>query len=1302
MRKLFILFTFLLTFNIFSQNKIPKELEPWIGWATWDAQETLCPTAYNSGKKHFCVWPSRLNIDIFKKKGSFSQKVTVFAESYVLLPGNTNTWPFNVKVNKKEIPVIEHNNSPAVKLSKGTYLIQGDFFWNSIPSSIKIPVSTGIVKLKVENKEILFPKRTNKGFLQLTNLKTTKKDKDYLSHKVFFLLEDGIPLKLQIIVKLTVSGVSREKNLNTVIPLNFKVESITSDIPATIEKNNLKVQVRSGKWTIKIKTFCLNNISKIQFPNNKPLIAKSSFLAFKADRTFRVLDVKAGALIDPSETDVPKQWQMYPVFFWDLKTPAKLIEQQRGSLINESDTSLTLKRNLWLNENGKSYIFKDTLQGKLNSITRIDANSNIIPGRFSLNGKDLLITENPFTKNKGVELRNSNINLEVVGKIKGTGKIPISGWDKNINKTSMTINLPPGYRAFAIFGADKSYGDWLSSWNLLDIFLLLIFSVAMSRLWGLKAGIITFIGFAIMYHEPGAPKFIWFALLIPVALLQVIKEGNVHQLLTYLKYLTLFFFVLIITPFIAKQGQLIIYPQLEKNTNISVPYETTLPTRTVKSRKKEKIARATILPTQYYEKSDNNLNYTPSAKVQTGPGIPLWSWKKVTCSWNRTVSANETLTPVLIPPVLTKLLYVLRIVFLLLITMIMLNIKLPVKSKGIFIVLIFLLSGTTLLKASVPDKDTLNLLKSRILKQADCYPHCGEIEWLKITVSNKILSYSAKIHTATLTAIPLPGLINSLTPLSATVDNYPAPLRKGDKYLFVALKKGVHIVNVKSAIPNKDSFNLSFDLVPKKVTIDAPLWNFSGVSDGFKVDKQIFFTKKQTASTKKNKNYSFESENPLVILIRKVELMQNWQVITTVKRLSNTKQPLAIGIPLLANEKPLSANVKVSKQKFITVKLASGQKEFSLKSELPFSNQLVFHSNKGNLFTEQWVILCSPMWNVTYKGLPPIYSFENNAIIPIWKPWPGESLTLNVTKPKPVKGQTVTVKKVNYKGVPGNNLSTYTLSLSVESSTGSGFSVKLPKNAKVTSVKRNKKTIVAKVKNEIITIPLLPSKQEITIDFSTTKGIGIKTQMAKIELLEPATNIYLTLKVPQSRWILLTNGPLIGPAVRFWGLFILMLITAFILGSLKNSPLTKTEWLLLTVGLSQIPVFLSLIVIIWLFWLKWRGEYDINKMPNLAFNLQQLALIGITFVTLIIFLAIVYEGLMGRPEMYIVGNNSSIYNLHWYKGEVNKVLPQPYFISLSIWVYRIIMLLWALWLSNSLIKWLKWGFKQFGKDKYWI
>ncbi|MFM7975252.1 MAG: hypothetical protein ACKO8U_09290, partial [Pirellula sp.] len=45
--------------------------------------------------------------------------------------------------------------------------------------------------------------------------------------------------------------------------------------------------------------------------------------------------------------------------------------------------------------------------------------------------------------------------------------------------------------------------------------------------------------------------------------------------------------------------------------------------------------------------------------------------------------------------------------------------------------------------------------------------------------------------------------------------------------------------------------------------------------------------------------------------------------------------------------------------------------------------------------------------------------------------------------------------------------------------------------------------------------------------------------------------------------------------------------------------------------------------------------------------------------------------------------------LNWFTPRSDRSLPQPWVLSVSIWYYRFLMLLWALWLANSLLQWLK-------------
>jgi hypothetical protein len=81
--------------------------------------------------------------------------------------------------------------------------------------------------------------------------------------------------------------------------------------------------------------------------------------------------------------------------------------------------------------------------------------------------------------------------------------------------------------------------------------------------------------------------------------------------------------------------------------------------------------------------------------------------------------------------------------------------------------------------------------------------------------------------------------------------------------------------------------------------------------------------------------------------------------------------------------------------------------------------------------------------------------------------------------------------------------------------------------------------------------------------------------------------------------------------------------------------------------------------------------------------------------------AAVAEGLLGQPAMQISGNGSIATHLVWYQDRSADTLPQPWVISVPLWVYRILMLAWALWLANSLLNWLRWGWGCFTADGLW-
>ena len=57
--------------------------------------------------------------------------------------------------------------------------------------------------------------------------------------------------------------------------------------------------------------------------------------------------------------------------------------------------------------------------------------------------------------------------------------------------------------------------------------------------------------------------------------------------------------------------------------------------------------------------------YQPSARIQTGPGVPEWTWRVATFGWNGPVLASQKVHPILIPQAVERTFTVLRVILLL-------------------------------------------------------------------------------------------------------------------------------------------------------------------------------------------------------------------------------------------------------------------------------------------------------------------------------------------------------------------------------------------------------------------------------------------------------------------------------------------------------------------------------------------------------------------------------------------------------------------------------------------------------------
>lgn len=100
--------------------------------------------------------------------------------------------------------------------------------------------------------------------------------------------------------------------------------------------------------------------------------------------------------------------------------------------------------------------------------------------------------------------------------------------------------------------------------------------------------------------------------------------------------------------------------------------------------------------------------------------------------------------------------------------------------------------------------------------------------------------------------------------------------------------------------------------------------------------------------------------------------------------------------------------------------------------------------------------------------------------------------------------------------------------------------------------------------------------------------------------------------------------------------------------------------------------------------------------------MTQIGLGMLTIIALGTIVGAVSAGLLGNPDMMIVGNQSYGNYLNWYSDRLLNTLPEPTVMSVSIWYYRALMLVWSIWVAFALIRWLKWTWTVFGQGEIWV
>jgi len=764
-------------------------------------------------------------------------------------------------------------------------------------------------------------------------------------------------------------------------------------------------------------------------------------------------------------------------------------------------------------------------------------------------------------------------------------------------------------------------------------------------------------------------------------------------------------------------------------------------------RRTRKIAKASsvIITALRTQRAELDNSYEQGAIIQAGKGKPNWQWKQAGYGWNGPVEGDEQVSLHILTTNWVRLLRVMLIVFSLLWLLTILskgfNIKSGMKeildntnngkkratknktlantaSIGLAIFLgISSFSVSEKISAKeYPSEALLTELHSRLYPKPVCAPNCVSVANAKMTINGLAVALELSYQSGAELASLLPDSDDWNIEAISVNGKATNALWRNKSGQWLPLKAGLSNVKIIAHLKIKSDLVIRFPEKPLRLTHKIKGWELSGVSNQKLSGNSIQLTrvepmvkagsdKASNSGLRKNQPYE-QSIADLLLLTRKFHFGSQWRLTTQVTRQAPQKGTITTKIPLLSFEHPLQNTDKIKNGLMHLVlpnNTYSKRWDSIIKSESKNdtgSESFELIALDDPSISESWEILVFPNWNIEVSGIPAVfpntYSPDDYWIYQYY-PRAGEKLTFKLSKPPAVLGESVAITKISQSHAISQRKTTTSIQINYQATRAEPLIIDIGDH-QIKSVKQDQVKInLAKVDGKI-TVGLKPGEHQIELLIEASIPVDFKRVIKSIKIGRDFSNLTSQVNLPDNRWLLSASGAGYGPAILYWGELIFFLLLAIGLSRLSFSPLNYWQWLILGLGMSTFSWPALALVAIWLLASQWKRENK-DSISQRAVLGNWLTVVSTVFAVLALVGAVPF-GLLQSPDMGVAGNGSYGNSLIWFLDQGKDSLGDIVLYTLPLWIYKVLMLLWATWLSFSLIKWLSWILKDLTDAKF--
>jgi len=1286
---------------------VPSSLAPWSGWVLHDAGENVCPPRGDASDVRRCIFPTSLRLDLDDTGAGLRLRVRLYKEGAVSLPAGRDTSVARMTADGRPVAVADRDGTPVVWLPAGDHVLEGRLAWRQGPPTLRLSPETGVIRLTRDGAAVPVTLSPD-GELRLEGAATAKPADNTENVRVFRLVRDGVPVTVTTRFRLEVSGLARTIRLAGAVPAGTLPLSVTAPVAATLGPDgSLSLDAGPGRYDVDVVARYPGRVTAVG-----PAVCPygREIWSFAADEAVRQTRPEGLPAIDPQTADVPDAWRRYPAFLASPDATLAVAALGRGAPVGRD--ALRLSREFWLDFSGQGLTCRDTITGENRTAWRLAMLPPGRLGRVTLAGRDQPVVLWGVRKLAGVELRSSRLHLTAESRYpRAEAALPAAGYDREFDHVAATLHLPPGWRLFAATGPDRVWGGMFSGWSLLDVFLVVLVALAAAALAGRRAGLALGLLLFLSWHEPQAPTWTWVFALAGLGLLRLTGPGGrlagsplARRWAGILCGLALLALAVEAVPFVVGQLRQAVAPQIDRpetavvrlaaqRENAAVPPMALAP-KAAPARAAGRRADAALAKDA---RAAERLEFDPDAVIQTGPGLPTWHWRRVLLEWRGPVAPGERLRLYMLPPLAVSGLAVLRVALLGLVLWLFGRIfgrgrgtAGPAVAAGLAVLLACW--PVPVRADGYPSAELLQELGARLTAPPVCLPHCLGNADVELTVDGGRLRLVATVDAAARTVAPLPTVSGNWQPETVLLDGAPAPaLGRRDGVLTLVAEPGRHIVSQEGPAPAAVSFTVALPLAPGQVRVTAPGYRTRRLAGKNGRDAGVECTRAAPAAAPATP--AVVRQVPAFFAVRRnVSFGLTWEVATEVVRRSPDGEAALASVPLLPGEKPDAPGVVVTDGR-AQVSFLPGSTRVSWRSRLPAAPRLTLHAPPADAgVVETWQFTAAPFYDLAFQGLAPTKRLgADGAWQPRFSPWPGEQLVVDVRRPQAAPGAVRTLEQATLTCRQGGTMRDVTLAMRFRTAKGGRQSVGLPAKATVTSLVVAGRETLPTGGPHAVDFTLPPGLTEVEVRFREPTPLGFLTRTPAVDLRLPAVNVTTRLELPADRWLLFTHGATpLGPAVLFWGWLAVVVVAALALSHLRLTPLSRRQWLLYCLGLVQATPGRAILAVAWLVGLGWRRRRA-GGTGRVAFNLLQVALVLLILGGLLALYDTLETGLLGLPRVQVVGDGSTATTLVWTFDRVAGAVPSSWVVSAPLFIFRALMLAWAVWLAWSLIGWLRWG-----------